>query len=536
MNQIIGRAFGPGVAGRPANLACAITPVACVVAFCLLLLASSFAYADSLTDRVTQVTKDEQTELVSHARMGGNTGGLCVIYAARDYPEATVLEYPGIADAVVALDAGKLDYAIVPEFTALLYMRQNSSYTYLSAGLYEFDNCFSFVKGNEELCEQFTSAIEKLKADGTIEAVERKWAIEGDYSMGDVPVREDGKVITVGCSATDEPLIFMQDGQLAGADVEIAMRVAYELGYRLEFHEMTFAAMLSSVTSGKVDMGLHSAPTDERKKTMCFTEPIYQLRWVAMTTTDVGAAVQAVGDGGGFIEGLRDSLTSTFITENRWQLVLQGLGVTVGISVGAFVLGTLGGALLCHMSRSKRRAASAFAAGYIKVATGIPALVWLMILYYVVFAGVDVPGIVVAVVCFGLVTAAPMCGIFKTALDSVDKGYVEASLALGFSRFQTFRNVVFPQAALAVSGLYAGQFTALVKGTSVVGYVAISDLTKVSDIIRARTFEAFFPLLATAVIYFVVIALAAWLFGRLARRIDPKRRSAQVILKGITPR
>ncbi len=510
---------------RPLRLA-ALLIAALAVALCL--SSPGLAAAESVTDRVTQVTQEEQEELIGSSTMGGNSGGLPVIYAQRDYPSAQVLEYQGIADAVVALDAGRIDYALIPETMALFYMRKDAKYTYLSAGLYEFDNTIGLAKGNEALRDELSRAIQKLKDDGTIEAVERKWSIDGDYSMDDIPVNEDAPVLRVAGSATDEPNIFIKDGQMAGLDVEIAMRVAYEAGYRVEFEEMTFAAELSAIASGKVDAGLHCAPTEERKKQMCFTEPVNQIRWVAMTTTDEAASA-------GLLDSLRDNIQSTFVTENRWQMVLSGLGVTMAVALAAFALATAGGALLCWMG-AQGGPLRAVAAAYTKIVGGVPVLVWLMVLYYIVFAGVDIPAVAVAALCFGLQVSAPLSGVFATGLASVDKGQCEAALAMGFSRGEAFRRVVLPQAARSVRGLYAGQLTSLIKATSVVGYVAIADLTKVSDIIRSRTFQAFFPLVSTALIYFAVIALCGWALGRAGRLLDPKLRRPERILKGVTTR
>ena len=531
-------------------LAAVAAVVALGVAFGLLGALPTEAQAQPVADRITQVTEEEQAELLARATIGSNTGGLPAMYAKDDYPEATVLEYPDIPDAVTALDAGRLEYAVVPEPMALLYMRKHSQYTYLSAGMYQVTCCYSLAKGNEALCEELSAAIRKLTDDGTIASIMKKWTVEGNYTMEGVPVREDGETLVVACSASDEPLAFIQNGELVGADIEIMMRVAYELGYRVEFREMTFTAELSSVVTGRVDVGLACAPTEERKQTLCFTEPVYHVRWVAMTTTSnpsiqpylTSADDESEGEGGlldGIVatyEDLRGRFIVTFVDENRWQLVLKGVGVTMAISAGGFALGTLGGALLCRMARSRSRAAQVFSAAYVRIVTGIPVLVWLMLLYYVVFVGDTVPSTVVAVLCFGLQFAAPLCGVFRTGLGSVDKGQVEACLALGFSRFEAFRRVALPQAANAAIGLYSGQLTALIKGTAVVGYVAITDLTKVSDIIRARTFDAFFPLVSTALVYFAVILICGWVFGRIARRIDPKRRDKSQVLRGVKER
>ena len=109
-------------------------------------------------------------------------------------------------------------------------------------------------------------------------------------------------------------------------------------------------------------------------------------------------------------------------------------------------------------------------------------------------------------------------------------------MALGFSEHQAIRHIVIPQAISSVWKFYSAQLTGLVKTTSIVGYIAVADLTKVSDIIRSRTLESLFPLVSTALVYFAIIALLSWLLSRVAKRFDPRRRSAARILKGIAPR
>ncbi len=503
---------------------------ALVLAICALALACALpvpAHAESVKDRVVEASAEEQNELLKNARIGAHLGGLTSQYAERDFPDATVLQFENISDIAASLTAGKLDYAVLPDSTALLYMRENPSYTYLSCGLYSFDQCLSVAKGNDELLEKLNSALDNIKAEGTIDEAVERWLVDGDYSMDDIPEVDDpsAPVLRFVTAATNEPTSFVQDGELAGLDVEIAKRVAYELGMRAEITNTTFAGELASVASGKADVALGYSKTAEREKQLSFTQTGYEQKWVAMF-------VDADAEGTGFFEELKSNVKSTFVAEGRWQMILEGLGVTVVIALGAFVLATLFGALLCWMG-ARGGVAAAFSRGYCRLVTGIPVLVWLMLLYYVVFAGVDIPAVAVAILCFGLEAAAPLSGVFSTGLASVDKGQVEAALALGFSRKEAFQRVVLPQAARSVWGLYSGQLTSLVKGTSIVGYVAINDLTKVSDIIRSRTFQAFFPLVSTALIYFAVIALFAWLLGLASKALDPKRRREASVLKGI---
>jgi len=121
--------------------------------------------------------------------------------------------------------------------------------------------------------------------------------------------------------------------------------------------------------------------------------------------------------------------------------------------------------------------------------------------------------------------------MMRTGIDAVDKGQHEAAYAIGFNRFQVFEMITFPQAARHVLPVFKGEFISMLKMTSVVGYIAIQDLTKISDIIRSRTYEAFFPLIATALIYFVMAYAMAWLLSRVEIRVDPKRRKR--VVKGV---
>ncbi len=183
------------------------------------------------------------------------------------------------------------------------------------------------------------------------------------------------------------------------------------------------------------------------------------------------------------------------------------------------------------MRRSHLKTLSGIAQVYIRLVQGIPIVLLLMILYYILFAQVNIDPVLIAVVGFSLNFSAYAAEIFRTAIDATDKGQLEAAYALGFSQYAGFFKVTLPQAMLHILPIYKGEFVSMVKMTSVVGYIAIQDLTKMSDIIRSRTFDAFFPLFATAFIYFVLTYLFIYLMGRVEIQIDPKRRKRMI--KGI---
>ena len=217
---------------------------------------------------------------------------------------------------------------------------------------------------------------------------------------------------------------------------------------------------------------------------------------------------------------LTESFTNNLIAEDRYRMILDGLQVTLLITLCAAVLGTLLGGLICWMRMSRRRWLQQVAKVYIDLMRGTPVLVLLMLMYYVVMAPLDATGIVVAIVTFAMNTAAYISEMLRTAIQGIDRGQTEAGLALGFTQRQTFFKIVLPQVVKAVMPVYQGEIISLLKGTSIVGYIAVADMTRASDLIRSRTFDAFFPLIVTAIIYF----LMAWLIGLLLQSLVQRQR------------
>lgn len=230
-----------------------------------------------------------------------------------------------------------------------------------------------------------------------------------------------------------------------------------------------------------------------------------------------------------FWQSVAHSFEINFLQENRYMLILDGLKTTLTITVFAVLLGTVLGGLICWMRMSRKRWVQEIAKVYIDIMRGTPVLVVLLIMYYVVLAPVNASGVVVAIVTFAMNTAAYICEMLRTSIQGIDRGQTEAGLSLGFTRVQTFFHIVLPQAVRNMMPVYQGEVISLLKSTSIVGYVAVIDMTKASDVIRARTFDAFFPLIFIAAIYFLI----AWLIGLLLGRIGKPRRlrhSAVILL------
>ena len=227
-----------------------------------------------------------------------------------------------------------------------------------------------------------------------------------------------------------------------------------------------------------------------------------------------------------FWKSIADSFYNNFIVEDRYMHIVNGLETTLVITFFAIIFGTLLGGGICWMRMNRRKWLQKIAKGYIDIMRGTPVLVMLMIMYYVVLAPVNASGIIVAIITFGMNSAAYVSEMLRTSIEGIDKGQTEAGLSLGLTRTQTFMSIVLPQAVRNVIPVYQGEVISLLKSTSIVGYIAVMDLTKASDIIRACTFEAFFPLILVAVVYFAI----AWLMGLLLQALTKPRKKKKAAL------
>ena len=161
---------------------------------------------------------------------------------------------------------------------------------------------------------------------------------------------------------------------------------------------------------------------------------------------------------------------------------------------------------------------------YLTIIRGTPVVVQLLIIYFVIFASVDVDKVIVAVIAFGINSAAYVAEIFRGGIMSIDIGQMEAGRSLGFSYWQTMMHIILPQAFKTVLPTLGNEFIVLLKETSVAGYIALQDLTKGGDIIRSRTYDAFFPLISVAIIYLVMVMIFTKLVSMLERRLQQSER------------
>lgn len=221
-------------------------------------------------------------------------------------------------------------------------------------------------------------------------------------------------------------------------------------------------------------------------------------------------------DSANWISGIVNSFYINVVAEKRWKILLDGLTATLTISLLSAIFGGMFGGLVCLMRKSRLILLSKTAKLYITIMRGTPVLVLLMIIFYIVFASVNIDPMAVAIIGFSMNFAAYSAEIYRAGIESINKGQWEAGTALGFSKRQSFMFIIFPQAFRRVVPVLKGEIINLVKQTSVVGYIAVQDLTKAGDLIRSRTFDAFFPLIIIAALYF----LLSWLVIKLIDLIE----------------
>lgn len=444
--------------------------------------------------------------------------------------------YNDLSSMILALRSGNIDAIGLDEPVARLAAVQNSGLA-MYPEMAETDSYGLGLQKDSVLTDRVSAVIERFAEDGTLDELQEKW-FSDDESIKHIDIEEyaaTNGVLRYAHDSTTEPMSYVGDsGESLGYEVELVRLIGKELGMEVKIIQTNFGSLINMLTSGKADIvsGAMSI-TEERLESIDFAASHYTggIALLVRAQDVVTAGAETAEAETSWWDSLAESFEKTLIRENRWKLLLSGLGVTFLISVLDAVFGTILGFGLCLIRRSKMRAAAGIASAFIRIVQGVPVLVWLMVLTYVVFASSSVDGVTVAVICFSINFSSYVAEMLRSGIDSVDSGQWESAAALGMSKVCTFTKIILPQATRFVLPVYKGEFINQMKATSVVGYIAIQDLTKASDIIRSRTYEALFPLIVTALIYFLMAWGLTQLLSLIEIKIDPKRRSRK--LKGV---
>ncbi len=366
----------------------------------------------------------------------------------------------------------------------------------------------AFRQQDKELQASFNAFLRQIRADGTLEAMQNNWfAPEG----GKTPYHHrhgPGTALRVGIEVGQSFFTYVSENEEVGFEPELILRFGEYLGRPIQFVEMTGSGMVPSLRSGRVDALVSNInPSRARQKDLCFSDPY--------DVSELCIIVRQEAERQGFFTRLGNSLRDNILKERRYMMILEGLWTTLLITLSSVLLGSLLGILLCLFRLSPRRWKRRFAEQYCSIVEGIPILVLLLIMFYVVFAFTPLAGWIVAIITFSLHFAAGACECFYTGVENVTPDQREAGLALGFTKARMLRYIVVPQAMKTILPLLKGRCITLLENTSIVGFIAIKDLTKMVDIVRSQTYDAVIPLGILALVYFLLTRLLGLLLDKL---------------------
>lgn len=448
-----------------------------------------------------------------------------------EYSDCPVQYVPGWSDQAISVSQHKVDFFFSEESSIAEYTDAYNNLMALPEPVGVIASSFATNKTQRgmELRDQLDEYLTMIKEDGTLDAMFNLWYDQENAPdrLPQYPMEGESKGTIKVVSCLDWTPFSYQNGlEPCGFFLDVVNRFCAWAGYTPEYEYVEFESALSGFETGRYELFAYGMTnTPERAQIMYFTQEVTAEPIFAMITKDNYAldAGDATGDEG-ILEKLRQSFSKTLIVEGRWRSILKGLWTTVKISLFSALFGTILGAILCYMRMCSNVFATAFARLFIRIEQGVPIVLLLLVLYYVLLVDLPISAFWVCVIGFSIDFASYVSEIFRTGIESVPAGQARAAKAFGFTGISGFINVVLPQALIGIIPVYSGQFISMVKMTSVAGYISVQDLTKAADIIRSRTYEAFFPLILTAAVYFVLTLALTFLLKLILTKVRPGQR------------
>lgn len=488
------------------------------------------ASAQEILPATDQGALDMELSVLDGKRAGVMTGTPQDQIVNNSVNNAVIEYYNNYTDLCIALKQGKIDCFVNNTIQFQFIGKEYPEFSYVNRVMTSFDNgaVFPLTNHGSELKNEFDSYLAEIEKDGTLDQLKEYWLNPNDWEPCEIPSKGEKGTLKLGTSTSMKPFSFIVNEKISGFDIAVVSEFCRRQGYGLQIEDCDLAGVLSGISTGKYDIGAGQiAWTQERSESVLYSDLYVSQKIVAFVrTADFQQSSDINTENTGLLAKIKKSYRKTFVDENRWKVILKGLLTTLIISIAGFILANLLGGIFCAMNLSPYRVWHVIADIYSRIMQGTPMIVILMILYYVVFGHSDYSGIVIAILGFGLADGAYLSQIFRQSISGVDRGQMEAALTLGMTKYQAFTGIVLPQAIRTMLPAYFSQFISLMKSTSIVGYIAVIDLTKAGDIIRSSTYEAFFPLLTSAAIYFVISSILLSLMKKIQAALAPKRRKA----------
>lgn len=495
-------------------------------------------FSDSIyvSDIVLYVLQDPNNlpEINDVSQLNGKTigiitGGVDSMVADLNFPNSEKVFFSTFPDIASSLKNNKIDYFIANTTLALDMKKSDANLYVLPGSVFEQPIAFFFSKQvdrSQKLLTEINDFINNNK--DLITKLQNKWNnIDGDHASIEYELTGENGTIVYATNSGAYPYSFLENDKFKGLDIDILNTFCHERGYKYEVVSYDYSGLIQAVSLGKADIGGSGiCITDERSEAVDFSVPY--------NTEGMSAIVRKGTNSKSFFDSFLESIDKNFIREDRWKLILSGMFVTLKISLCSIVFGSILGFIFYMLCRKKKPVLDSVLSFLSSLVDGLPTVVILMILYYVIFGKTSLSGEIVSIVAFTFSFALSVYSMLKTSVKSIDIGQEEAAFSIGFTDIQTFFKIVLPQAMIQFIPNYKTAISSLLKGTAVVGYIAVQDITKVSDLIRARTYEAFFPLIITALVYLILGKILGLLFNRVYKIAEPQTRTKEDILRKYT--
>jgi len=488
--------------------------------------------SDIKSSAVTEVTLDSFMGKSFSIELGTNYENVAhTVFGAGD---GSIMYFSdiGFMEAVVL---GKVDCTITDLTMTIPKLKQErfSSLAYFVIPDDVVFHQYAAISHDHEIINQFDQFLSTIVADGTFADMERRWVDDFDPNrppaLPDIPTTGENGTLRVAANSGCIPLVMLgAGGELIGLEVELILRFAASQGKTAVFTDMGYDALLPYVLSGKCDISVAAhLYGKERAESVFYTDTYYDARSAVIYRRADFEGGEPLGstDSGGFVEWLKTGIQRNLITDGRWKMIVDGLGVTMTIAFFAQLFGTAFGCFVCFVLTRKNKFVKWLGNLYCGLIHGTPVVVVLMISYYIIFGSTSISNVLVAIAAFTMVMGANIAGTLKGAIDTVDPIEIEAARSIGFTALGAFIAVTLPQAVRRALPDYTKGFIELVKATAIVGYVAIQDLMRVADVIRSRTYDAYFPLLFVALIYLIITTICVQLFKLIVKKRVTNTRS-----------
>ena len=432
----------------------------------------------------------------------------------QNIPEAKISYYIDRESAYKALAIGEIQAFVDDEPVIRARLRNADDIKLLNERLEDSDYAFVFPKNadGEKLSGEFSEYIKKLKEDGSLEQIDEKWfgtATDNKRSDDASELPATNGKLTIAYEGDNIPFVYNSAGRPVGYEVDLAIGFCREYGYGLEFVENSFSEVLDGVMEGEYSAGFGAVTvTEERAKRMIFSEPYY--------SGGISVCVSSQNNNNtdnSMKSEIERRFKRTFIDHDRYKLFLKGILITVIIFLLAAFLGTPLGILLYVGSERGNLVTRSIAKLVPKIIYCMPAIMIIMLIYYNYYTGMYYGGIIASVIGFTLVVAEGVYRVIRRNVSEIEEGLLEAKFRLEYMDKKEFFVALKEKRGERLVRDYREELINVLKLTSVVGYISVQDMTKVFETIRNESYELFVPLLATTLVYFILV----WLLARLIR-------------------